>query len=349
MINHMKAGDFPKTPAKEVQMNNSDNRSFSARLLGRAKREYKDSLFRMIFNDREKLLELYNAVNDTHYTDAEELQIVTLENAIYMNMKNDLAFLMNFRLNLYEHQSTFNPNIPLRDLLYVAREYEKLAADRSLYASTRVRIPTPCFIVFYNGTANQPEERTLLLSDSFQIPAEEPALELRVKMLNINAGKNPRILSQCRLLAEYMEYVDRVRRYALKLNLDEAVEMAVTECIQEGILAEFLTRYRAEAVSVSIFEYNEEKEMALMRQAEYDAGVRDGIQEGIEKGIREGESRLLIKMICRKLKKGEDPGSILAELEEDGGLIRKICEIAQSFAPEYDCDKIYKSLSEQEK
>lgn len=308
----------------------------NSRPLGRAKREYKDSLFRMIFNDKEKLLNLYNAVNDTHYTNAEELQIVTLENAIYMNMKNDLAFLLNFRLNMYEHQATFNPNMPLRDLLYVAKEYEKLVADKSLYASTLVKIPTPCFIVFYNGTVEQPEERILKLSDSFEIPTKEPALELKVIMLNINSGKNSKILSQCRLLAEYMQYVDRVRRYALIMDLDEAVEKAVTECIQEGVLAEFLTRYRAEAVSVSIFEYNEEKEIALIRQAEYD--------EGIKEGIKEGELRLLIKMVCKKIEKGKDVGSILAEIEEDAGLLREIVDIAQGYAPIYDVEMIYNRL-----
>lgn len=276
-------------------MNNSN-------ILAKAKREYKDSLFRMIFNDKEKLLELYNAVNDTHYTNAEELQIVTLENAIYMNMKNDLAFLLNFRLNMYEHQSTFNPNMPLRDLLYVAKEYEKLVVDKSLYASSLVKIPTPCFIVFYNGVEEQAEERILKLSDSFEVPAKEPVLELKVKMLN--------------------------------MNLDEAVEKAVKECIQEDILTEFLTKYRAEAVSVSIFEYNEEKEIALIRRAEYD------------EGIKEGELRFLIKMVCKKLEKGKDMGNILAEIEEEKTLLREICDVAQSFAPEYDVEKIYRSLTE---
>lgn len=310
----------------------------NSKMLPRAKREYKDSLFRMIFNDKEKLLDLYNAVNNTHYTNAEELQIVTLENAIYMNMKNDLAFLLNFRLNMYEHQSSFNPNMPLRDLLYVAKEYEKIVADKSLYVSTLVKIPTPCFIVFYNGTENQPEERVLQLSDSFEIPTKEPALELKVKMLNINSGMNSKILSQCRLLAEYMQYVDRVRKYAEIMNLDEAVEKAVTECIQEGILAEFLTKYRAEAVSVSIFEYNEEKEIALIRQAEYD--------EGIKEGIKEGELRLLIKMICKKLEKGKVVESILAEIEEDAELVQEIFNIAQSLAPVYDVETIYNRLVE---
>lgn len=302
----------------------------------KAKREYKDSLFRMIFNDKEKLLDLYNAVNGTHYTNADELQIVTLENAIYMNMKNDLAFLLDFRLNMYEHQSSFNPNMPLRDLLYVAKEYEKLVVDKTLYASSLVKIPTPCFIVFYNGTENQPEERVLRLSDAFEISTEKPALELIVRMLNINAGMNSKIISQCRLLAEYMQYVDRVRKYASVLDLDEAVEKAVKECLNEGILTEFLTKYRAEAVSVSIFEYNEEKEIALIRQSEY--------EEGIKEGIKEGELRLVIKMICKKLEKGKDAESILEEVEMDATLVCRICQEAKVCAPDYDEEKIYRAM-----
>ena len=117
-----------------------------------ANRKYKDTVFRMLFSDRKNLLSLYNAINETSYTDAAQLEIVTLENAIYMGMKNDLAFIINTNLFLYEHQSTYNPNMPLRDLFYISSEYQKMVDWKSLYTSTRLRIPTPNFIVFYNGT-----------------------------------------------------------------------------------------------------------------------------------------------------------------------------------------------------
>ena len=119
-----------------------------------AKRNYKDTLFRMIFQERQALLSLYNAVSETDYQNPEELQIVTLENAIYMNMKNDLAFIVDCRMSLYEQQSTVNPNMPLRDLFYVAREYQRIVGNSSLYSSRLVKLPTPYFVVFYNILQN---------------------------------------------------------------------------------------------------------------------------------------------------------------------------------------------------
>lgn len=256
----------------------------STNFQAKARRDYKDTLFRMIFNDKENLLNLYNAVNGTDYQNAEELEIVTLENAVYMNMKNDLAFLVDFYLNLYEHQSTFNPNMPLRNLFYVSNEFQKLIKDKTLYASTQVKLPTPKFLVFYNGADVQVERQVLKLSDAYINNTANPELELKVTMLNLNSGHNEELFAECRLLKEYMLYVERVRRYASVMALQEAVERAVEECIAEGILLDFLTKYKAEAISVSIFEYNEEKEKELMRQAEYAAGEEQGVQQGVLQG-----------------------------------------------------------------
>ena len=258
-------------------------------------REYKDTLFRMIFNDAEELLHLYNAVNGTSYDDLSEVEIVTLENAIYMNVKNDVAFLMDFCLNLYEHQSTFNPNIPLRNLFYVAKEYQKMVEKRSLYSSTRIKIPTPKFVVFYNGVSEWEERKELKLSELFEKQTEEPELELKVLMLNINYGHNKALMEQCKLLEEYAIYVARVREYADRMNIADAVEQAVRECIREGILEQFLRKYRSEAIEVSIFEYDEEREMKKLRQAEYEAGVAAGVERGIEKGIRAVIRNMLIR------------------------------------------------------
>ena len=233
-------------------------------------REYKDTLFRMLFSDAEPLLSLYNAVNGTSYTDPNQLEIVTLENAVYMSFKNDLAFVMDFYLNLYEHQSTANPNIPLRDLFYVAAEYQKLIFQKTIYSSTLLKIPTPRFVVFYNGIDNQPERRILKLSDAYIKPVEEPELELKVLLLNINYGSNTQLLESCRMLKEYSLYVARVRKYAKIMDIEQAVEQAVNECIHEGILKNFLTKHRAEVIAVSIFEYDEVKEKELIRKAEYE-------------------------------------------------------------------------------
>ena len=199
-------------------------------------RKYKDTIFRWIFSQIENLLSLYNAVTGKHYQNPEELEIVTLENAIYMGMKNDLAFVLEMGLYLYEHQSTYNPNIPLRDLFYIASEYQKLVDEKSLYSSGIQKIPTPNFLVFYNGTDRDVPDRTeLRLSDAFENPMQDPALELKVTMLNINAGHNEELMNNCHVLWEYAEYVARVRKYAAEMPLNEAVELAITECINVNV------------------------------------------------------------------------------------------------------------------
>ena len=246
----------------------------------RTNRNYKDSIFRMLYLDEKELLNLYNAVNGTNYTDVENLEINTLQNAIYMNMKNDVSFIFNFQVNLYEHQSTVNPNMPLRDLIYVTKLFQNIVRDYDLYGSTLVKIPAPRFVVFYNGTEKQPEKTVYRLSDSFSKKQENPELELIVTVLNINAGNNAEILGNCRTLKEYMLYTDKVRAYALQMPIEEAVEQAITECIEEDILADFLKKNRAEAFEMSIFEYNEELHLANLRREGYEEGVQQGIQRG---------------------------------------------------------------------
>ena len=248
----------------------------------KANQKYKDTVFRMLFSDKKNLLSLYNAINRTEYDDPEKLQTVTLENAIYMGMKNDLAFIIDMNLFLYEHQSTYNPNIPLRDLFYISAEYQKLVDRKSLYSSSLQKIPAPYFIVFYNGTEKQEEYWENSLSDAYENLNGEPELELKVITLNINEGHNRELLEQCQTLREYAQYVTKVRKYAKEMNLDEAVERTVNECIQEGILKDFLRANRNEVIAMSIFEYDKEEEEKKLRKAEYEAGIQVGRQEGIQ-------------------------------------------------------------------
>lgn len=264
--------------------------------------KYKDRLFRMIFREKKDLLNLYNAVNGTDYTNSDELEVTTLENAIYMNMKNDTSFVFDMCLNLYEHQSTYNPNMPLRNLFYIARILERMTVRKTLYGTSFVQIPTPKFVVFYNGTSDQPERQTLKLSDAFQKETAEPELELKVLMLNINLGMNRQIVEKCRTLQEYVLYVTKIREYARVMDIVSAVERAVHECISEGILADFLLNYRAEAIQMSIFEYDAEKELRLMQEAAIEDGLEQGIEQGIEAfildNIEEGtpQERILAKL-----------------------------------------------------
>ena len=253
-----------------------------------ANRQYKDTVFRMLFSEKENLLSLYNAVTGSHYQNAEALKIVTLENAIYMGMKNDLAFMLETNIYLYEHQSTINPNIPLRDLIYIGIEYQQFVNDKSLYSSKLQKIPTPKFMVFYNGTDDVEDRMELKLSSAYEHLAGEPDLELKVLMLNVNEGHNKELMEQCQTLKEYAIYVARVRKYASELNLNDAVERAITECIKEGILVEFLRKNRSEVKMVSILEYDKEWEEKKLRKAEYEAGKEDGRNEGIEIGKNEG-------------------------------------------------------------
>ena len=264
-----------------------------------ANRNYKDTVFRKLFSDKENLLSLYNAINGSTYEDPEELEIVTLENAIYMGMKNDLAFVVDTSLVLYEHQSTYNPNMPLRDLFYISAEYQKLVDNRSLYSSTLQKIPAPSFIVFYNGTEKKEDRWENYLSEAYEEQDGEPNLELKVITLNINEGHNRELMEQCETLREYAQYVAKVRNYAKEMELNEAVERTVNECIQEGILADFLSRSRSEVIAMSIFEYDQEKEEKKLRKAEYEYGYDSGYDSGKEFGIQLGHRSGILEGISK--------------------------------------------------
>ena len=285
-----------------------------------ANRQYKDTVFRMLFSEKENLLSLYNAVTGNAYRNADDLKIVTLENAIYMGMKNDLAFMLETNIYLYEHQSTLNPNIPLRDLIYIGIEYQQYVDDKSLYSSRLQKIPAPKFMVFYNGTDAVDDRVELRLSNAYEHLAGEPDLELKALMLNVNEGHNKELMEQCQTLKEYAIYVARVRKYTSEMNLNDAVARAIDECIKEGILVEFLRKNRSEVKMVSILEYDKEWEEKKLRKAEYEAGRSEGIEigksegieigktEGIEigksKGIEIGRDKAMSEFVCNMIKYG---------------------------------------------
>lgn len=257
-----------------------------------ANRCFKSRLFVMLFEDKRELLKLYNAVSGKNYQNPELLEINTLNNAIYMSMRNDLSFIIDSRMPLYEHQSSYNPNLPLRFLLYNADVFSGLTKDENLYGTKLVRLPTPQFIVFYNGEKELPDRMELKLSDAYTVKEEEVSLELKAVMLNINPGHNEKILEACKTLREYTEYTSRVREYTRTMDREAAVERAITECIQEGILEEFLKKNRAEAKSVSIYEYDMEKHMRMERE--------DAREDGIQEGIFENRTEIIQKMLSLK-------------------------------------------------
>ena len=246
-------------------------------------RIYKDRLYKMIFNNKSELLKLYNAINGTHYNDPAMLTITTLDNAIYMTMENDLSFIIDMRLALYEQQSTVNPNLPLRFLMYITDIYSAYTKDMNIYGSKKVQIPLPSFVIFYNDVKSQPDRTEFLLSELFHPTTDQPALELKAVMLNINKGHNQELMNACHTLRDYSEYVARIRTYSAEMPLTDAVEKAITECIHENILRDFLLKNRAEAKAMSIYEYDEEKTLRMFREEGYEDGERNGkIQATIE-------------------------------------------------------------------
>ena len=238
-------------------------------------RSYKSRLFEMIYSEKSELLELYNAIHGTHYDNPEQLEINTLKNAIYMSMHNDVSFIIDSQLQLYEHQSTVNPNLPLRSLMYIADLYSVLTKDENLYGEKQIYLPTPEFITFYNGTENLPDSEVIKLSDAYTVDNGEPSLELKMTVLNINPGSNQELKKKCKTLDDYAVYTNLVRRYAKDMPLREAVERAISECIENDILAKFLTKNKAEAIKVSIYEYDEEKHMRQEREYSREKGRED--------------------------------------------------------------------------
>ena len=225
-------------------------------------RQYKDRLWRMVFNNKEDLLQLYNAINHTDYQNPDDLEVNTLEDVLYLSMKNDVSFLVGGTMNLYEHQSTFNPNMPLRGVFYFSRLYEGYVADNNLmiYHEKRVRLPKPKYIVFYNGTKNQPDSMELKLSDCFEnTDNEAPCLECTATMLNINYGHNQELMKHCRRLEKYSIFVQCVREYIQsEPSAEDALEKAIDTCIHQDVLADFLKKHRAEVTNMILTTYDKD-------------------------------------------------------------------------------------------
>ena len=286
--------------ATNVNMMENSNAEKSSELMLTVNRTYKSTLFIMLFEDKKNLLELYNAISGKHYTDPELLEITTLENAIYMSIKNDVSFLIDGRLSLYEHQSTYNPNLPLRFLLYIANQYSEITRNVNLYGSKIVKIPTPEFIIFYNGKKDCPDRQVMKLSDMYTVKEKSYKLELEATMLNINGTHNQKLKDACRTLKEYAVYTDKIRRYTEEMSLEDAVERAIRECIEEDVLKEFLEKHRAEAKAMSIFEYDQEKHIRMEREEAWE----DGRREGEEKAL------LLAKQIFKLAQAGKSSKEI---------------------------------------
>ena len=266
--------------------------------------KYKDRLFHLIFNDRKKLLELYNAVNESNYTNPDELEITTIEDAVYMGMRNDLSFIIGDEMNLYEHQSTFSPNLPLRGVFYFSSVYKAYIepVKHKLYSDSKLKIPFPQYIIFYNGIEKKPERQELKLSTLFigNGKGKAPALECTALVLNVNYGQNKELMERCRTLKEYAQFIAIIRRnLAEGMKHQEAVEQAVDECIRNDILAEILRKNRSEIVNSILTEWDENEYREFLKEESWKEGHESGKLEGKIEGIREGIIRMI--QLCQDL------------------------------------------------
>lgn len=249
---------------------------------GHVNRQYKDRLFKLIFKDKADLLQLYNAINGTNYDNPDDIEVNTLEDAVYMGMKNDISFLVCNVLNLYEHQSTFNPNLPLRGLFYFARLYQKIVGnEKRMYASKLIELPYPQFVVFYNGTNAEPERQVLKLNEAYPVGSNKKtaAIQCNAVVLNVNLGYNKQVMEKCKKLEEYAQFITRVREHLNEgYSTEEAVDKATDECIKEGILEQILRDNRGEVRSMLLSEYDEQAHIEYEKEISYEEGVEEGME-----------------------------------------------------------------------
>ncbi len=258
-------------------------------------RKYKDSFFCDLFgHDRKALLELYNALNDSDYKDPAQIEVVTIENAIYITTKNDVAYLLDGVINLYEHQSTYNPNMPVRFLVYLGQEYQNYLskAEDDIYGKKLLTLPTPKCVVFYNGSKEMPARYDLRLSDSFLKKDVEADAELVTHVYNVNAGYNTELMDKCSALYGYSVLIGKIGEYQKTMKLKGAIDRAIRECIEEDILKEYLLSQRSEVLGMLLFDYDRKK---------HEKGLREeGLAEGLAKGE---EERLALQNELDELRK----------------------------------------------
>jgi len=258
--------------------------------------KHKNSMFSLLFSDKDILRELYSAIEGVELPPDTAIDINTLSNALFMGQINDVSFTVGDRLIvLIEHQSTINENMPLRLLMYVARVYEKIIDRIKVYQTGLVRIPEPIFIVLYNGRDPYPEHEVLRLSDAFRDTAGlragnagGSALELVVHVYNINQGYNTELLGKCEALCGYSVFVSKVWEYRGAMDLEDAMKAAIRYCIENDILRLFLESNSSEVMNMLITEWNlEEAQRAWFAQG-MDKGRNEGRNEGIEIGMGKG-------------------------------------------------------------
>ena len=270
-------------------------------------RQYKDRLFRLLFGTEEykaNILSLYNALRNTSYDDVNDIEITTIDDAVYIGMKNDVSFIIDSCMPLWEQQSTYNPNMPVRGFIYYGRLYDSYLArsSTSLYGSVRITLPTPQYVIFYNGEENRPAIEKMRLSDAFHDKSVSDDYEWSATAYNLNDKDNKEILAKCKPLSDYMIVINCIKGYwhsgMSKEEAIKAVDHAVKDCIERGILAEFLTKHRAEVIDVCLTEFDEKKYADTLIGQGIKQGIEQGIKQTIEKMLTSGKSPEMIHDFC---------------------------------------------------
>jgi len=286
-------------------------------------REYKSDVFSMLMQEPENALQVYNGLNNTNYTDPSQIVYNTLEKGISLTVRNDASFILDTDVSFYEHQSTYNKNMALRQMIYYSHVLEPQAREHDLYAYKRIPIPTPHFVVFYNGIDKRPPVEIQKLSENFENPTDNPELELTCTIYNINSGYNQDLFEKCPILKQYTAFVERIRTNKLSgMDDEDAINSAIESCIKDDVLADFLKRRRNEVTKETMIDMTWEVREGLIRKEER--------AEGRQEGLKEGRIASLVQMI-RNGGTDDDLRRFLDATDEEIAQARK--ELAQ---PETD-------------
>jgi len=275
-------------------------------------RQYKNDLFVFLFGqNKEFALSLFNAMNNTSYDDPNEIVFNTIDNFVYISRKNDVSFLIENTMNIFEHQSTMNSNIAFRMFLYVSKLYEKYIYENKmdLFSSKLLKLPNPNFIVFYNGKQKTKDDRYVYLSDNMAI--KNGNIELKVRIINTNYGHNMHILNKCPALYEYSWFVDKLRnkRIFYENNHDEQglsriLDEVLDEMPDSFVIKDILMKNKAE-VKDMLYSIEDEPRMMKIHEEEIrNEGIIIGKKEGKKEGIKEGEQSYKEKLFAKFLNEG---------------------------------------------
>ena len=293
------------------------------------RRNVKDSLFRYLFANekkKENTLSLYNALNNTSYSDPDELTLITIEDAVYVKWKNDLAFIVKNELNIYEHQSTINGNMPIRCLLYLSMIVQKYVNEQNIYGTKTVKLPNPNFVILYNGSGNTDDYVEQRLSDSYENGSGKNNADLLVKMYNINKGRNRQIVSRSPQLKDYSSLVSDTREYSVTHQTEEAFEMALNNLPSDSKVRKMIEEDMENVIANFLNELQDEKYIEIMLRERRKEAREEGLAEGKAKGLAEGKAQERKRIIEDMIHKFEDDSIIAKAFDMSVEEVRELRE-----------------------